>query len=377
MSDINDVHIGAPRYFFSPWVDFMTLGGGSLIVLTAIALLIPKEVNVYFIAFTLWMAHFINHPHFAHSYQIFYSNFPRKLVSAEYPFKLRLGYWFSGVAVPLILIIFFAANFFFGNSIILGLAINLMFFLVGWHYVKQGYGILMADAALKQIFFSSNERNILIANAYACWFATWVYANQVVRDKQFFNVHYYTFDAPVMLVYLLVAFFVFTSVLVVGMVGARLAAGKGIPFNGVVAYMVSLYMWLVFVGTNPLFIFIVPAFHSLQYLIVVWRYRINYAKAKKTSAASLKSLPFGRFFNSYIHYQMTIFTGSGLLLGYFGFWVIPYFLSDVVAFDRFIWGSSIFVVMCWVFINIHHYFIDSVMWRKTNKDLFQHLFSNR
>lgn len=377
MSDINDVHIEAPRYFFSPWVDFMTLGGGSLIVLTTIALLIPKEVNVYFIAFTLWMAHFINHPHFAHSYQIFYSNFLKKLLSAEYPFGLRLGYWFSGVAVPLILIIFFAANFFFGNNIVLGLAINLMFFLVGWHYVKQGYGILMADAALKKIFFSSNERNILIANAYACWFATWVYANQVVRDKQFFYVHYYTFDAPAMLVYLLVAFFVFTSVLVVGMVCARLAAGKGIPFNGVVAYMVSLYMWLVFVGTNPLFVFIVPAFHSLQYLIVVWRYRINYAKAKKTSAESLKSLPFGRFFNSYIHYQMTIFIGSGLLLGYFGFWGIPYFLSDVVAFDRFMWGSSIFVVMCWVFINVHHYFIDSVMWRKTNKDVFQHLFSNR
>lgn len=377
MSDINDTQIDNSRYFFSPWVDFMTLGGGSLIVLTAIGLLIPKEVNIYFIAFTLWLAHFINHPHFAHSYQIFYSNFSKKLLSVEYPLRLRLGYWVSGVAVPLTLIVFFAITFLSGNVIVLGLAINLMFFLVGWHYVKQGFGILMADAALKKCVFSSSERNILIVNAYACWFATWVYANQVVGDKQFFYVHYYTFDAPEILFYLLVAFFAFTSVLVVGMVCTRLAAGKGIPFNGLVAYLVSLYMWLVFVGINPLFVFIVPAFHSLQYLVVVWRYRINYAKAKNTSAESLGRLPFGKFFNSYIYYQMTIFIGSGLLLGYFGFWGIPYFLSDVVAFDSFIWGSSIFVVMFWVFINIHHYFIDSVMWKKTNKDVFQHLFSNR
>lgn len=377
MTDINDVHIEGPRYFFSPWVDFMALGGGSLIVLTAIALLIPEEVNVYFIAFTLWLAHFINHPHFAHSYQIFYSNFSKKLLSAEYPFKLRLGYLFAGIAIPLILIVFFTTNFFWGNDVVLGLAINLMFFLVGWHYVKQGYGILMADAVLKRKSFSNNERNILIVNAYACWFATWVYANQVVRDKQFFSVHYYTFEAPEILVYLLVAFFVVTSVLTIGMFCSRLVTGKEIPFNGVVAYLVSLYMWLVFIGTNPLFVFIVPAFHSLQYLVVVWRYRINYAKAKKISAESLNGLPFGRFFNSYIHYQMTIFIGSGLLLGYFGFWGIPFFLGDIVVFDRFIWGASVFVVMFWVFINVHHYFIDSVMWRKTNKDVFQYLFSNR
>lgn len=375
MNAVNVISSVKPRYFFSPWVDFMALGGGSLVALLAIAIFLPKAAHLHFIGFTLVLANFINHPHFAHSYQMFYSNYVGKLRNVDYAKSLRLGYLFAGVLVPSLLAVFFAVTYFSGNYVVMGLAVNLMAFLVGWHYVKQGYGILMADSVLKSSFFSLKEKNILLVNAYACWFFTWAYANQVVREKQLFNLYYYTFEAPDYLIYVLLAVFVITSLMVAYMLCSRLIQGKGLPFNGVVAYCVALYMWLVFININPLFIFIVPAFHSLQYLVVVWRYRINYAKSKQIEKNTLVKLPLGRFFKSYVHYQMTIFVFTGMLLGYFAFFGLPYFLGDVIDYDRLIWDSSVFIVIFWVFINVHHYFIDSVIWRKNNKDVFQHLFA--
>ncbi len=363
-------------YFFNPWVDFMSLGGGSIIVLLAIAIWMPRDADIYVAAFTLWLAHFINHPHFAHSYQIFYGCFFKKILSKELPLGLRVGYWFAGIVVPVLLSLFFGFTFLFGNYVVLGLAVNLMAFLVGWHYVKQGYGILMADSVLKKTFFSAREKNVFLVNAYICWFATWVYANQVVSEKQFFSLHYYTFEAPPFLVYFLVSTLCVSSVLIAALLLNRLISGKGFPFNGVVAYLVSLYLWIVCAGINPLFILIIPAFHSLQYLVVVWRYKINSARSQVVDRAKLCSLPFGRFFNSYVHYKVSIFTTSAVLLGYFGFWGVPFLLDDVIAYDRILWGTSVVIVTCWVFINVHHYFIDSVMWRKNNKDIQQHLFSH-
>ena len=37
-------------------------------------------------------------------------------------------------------------------------------------------------------------------------------------------------------------------------------------------------------------------------------------------------------------------------------------------------GGAIFFFMVWGMINIHHYFMDSVTWRKENKDVGRYLF---
>jgi len=60
---------------------------------------------------------------------------------------------------------------------------------------------------------------------------------------------------------------------------------KGIlPWNGIIAYLTTLYLWVIFVRVNPLVLAVVPTFHSLQYLAVVWRYQINAGSQPRTSA---------------------------------------------------------------------------------------------
>lgn len=65
-------------YLFSPIFDFLCLGGGSLFVLGIIALLVPASSTAIVAVTMMVLAHFVNNPHFAHSYQIFYSDFGTK-----------------------------------------------------------------------------------------------------------------------------------------------------------------------------------------------------------------------------------------------------------------------------------------------------------
>ena len=48
--------------------------------------------------------------------------------------------------------------------------------------------------------------------------------------------------------------------------------------------------------------------------------------------------------------------------------------SEVPRDSRYLHGPSLFLFVCWVTVNVHHYFMDSVMWRRDNPKVKQHLF---
>src|SRR5262249_36556371 len=79
--------IGARRaYVFGPVIDFLCLGGGSLIVCAALVLFLPQGLpQAQQAGLTALLVTAINQPHFAHSYQLFYANFRDKAFGAAYP----------------------------------------------------------------------------------------------------------------------------------------------------------------------------------------------------------------------------------------------------------------------------------------------------
>ena len=173
-------------YFFGPLTDFLYLGGGSLIVLGAIIIFLPQGISDPQIAsLMVVLMLLINQPHFAHSYQMFYRNFRNKAFG-QYARALRLRYILAGIIVPIALAIFLAVGTLIAlrtrNTQVLGYGFNLMFFLVGWHYVKQGYGILIVDSVQKSLVFSESEKRILRFNSYACWLLTWIGLNNTVAN---------------------------------------------------------------------------------------------------------------------------------------------------------------------------------------------------
>ena len=93
--------------------------------------------------------------------------------------------------VPAVLAVFFAAALAEGSVALLGLAANIMFFTVGWHYAKQGYGILMLDAARKGIRFGPAERRRLLWNTHLAWVVNWLVANDALAAKELWGITYY------------------------------------------------------------------------------------------------------------------------------------------------------------------------------------------
>lgn len=364
------------RYLFGPVVDFFCLGGVTLLVLPLLLLLPAAEYSLQVNTFMLFLANFINHPHFAHSYQLFYRGFRSKAFTSELGPAMQARYLFSGIAVPILLMAFFAYCILSGDVKLLGQGGNIMALFVGWHYVKQGYGMLMLDAVLKRNFFQEREKKILLVNSYAVWIAAWLSANAYVTSRELAGLQYYSFDfpEPIVLAAQLVA--LVTSLAAVWALYQHWRRSRGVLLNGIMAYAVSLYAWLLFVRFNPLWILVVPALHSLQYLIVVWRYEINFGKAQVEASGKAKAhSPLARLFGGGLGAHLALFAAGGLIFGFIGFWGLPMLLSWFVPYDQALFGSMLFIFVAWIFINVHHYFIDNVMWRRENPDTKQFLFS--
>ena len=351
----------APRAaLFHPIIDFLALGGGSLLILPALVL-VPDDAKPTLGLLSLVLVNIINHPHFAHSYQLFYRDFRNRLFGQKYSGLFFWRYINAGIVIPLVLLVFMAYSFLSDNGRMLGFAANLMFFLVGWHYVKQGYGIFIVDCVMQKNFLNHDEKRVLRYNAYAGWALSYMTVNTVMIDTEFLGLDYYAVEFPDPIVYAAAGVLALTSLRALLVIGKKWQAQRPFPINGLVAYTVSIYLWLL--GRfDPLMIFLIPAFHSLQYLLIVWRYEVNSADACDGCSPAK---------------HMILFVLSGMVLGFAGFFAVPLLLDANVDYDSQIFGGSAFMFMFWIFINVHHYFIDNVLWRGENPDTKRFLFAHQ
>jgi len=363
------------RFLFSPMLDFLCLGGSSLFLLPFLFLLPDADYRAPVATTMLLVAHLINHPHFAHSYQIFYRGFAAKAFRPDLGRVMQARYIFAGIVAPAILVGFCAFGILKGDARLLGYGGNIMALFVGWHYVKQGYGMLMVDAALKRRFFKDPEKKVFLANSYLVWVFAWLSVNQMISHNQLWGLQYYSFAIPQPIVTVAGLGAVASGLLSLWVLASRWRAGTGLPWNGVLAYAVSLYLWLLFVQVNPLWLLVVPALHSLQYLIVVWRYELNFERGREGAQEPLQVPLVERVFGRRYYASMTLFVVTGMLIGYLGFWGVPKLLDTFMPYDRSVFGGTMFLFVFWIFINVHHYFLDNVMWRRENPDTRKYLFS--
>lgn len=353
-----------PGYLFGPWMDFFCLGGATLLIIPWFGLL-PTDWKEYadVLVITTAVAHFINNPHFAHSYHLFYRDFTRRGFAAEYPREWRIRYLIAGIAVPLALIGFFLWCLLTKNARALGYSVNLMFFTVGWHYVKQGYGMLMLDSVLKRRFFTETEKRVLLWNAYAVWFLSWLLGNAMAYKSDYWGIAYYSFATPEPIMTAIEIITGLSSAAVLVMLARKWLATRVLPpINGLVGYTVALYLWLLY--RDPVLTLVFPALHSIQYMVVVWRYELNYQQAQ--TGGTRNPVRFGL--------RMALFYAIALGLGYVGFWLGPKWLATAAPSLIEGVGDYAFLLAAWIFINVHHYFLDSVVWRKGNPETGQYLF---
>ncbi|MEZ4872350.1 MAG: hypothetical protein R2827_08925 [Bdellovibrionales bacterium] len=307
------------------------------------------------------MSFIINSPHFLISYMHFYSDHRKKILTKK-------SWIFAGLGVPLLLVAWMGIAFIRADILQLSYLVNLMYFLVGWHYVKQVFGCMVITAQRSNYAIEPKLRRGIKLNLYGLWALTYFATNHTVHKYDFYSLKYATFSLPKELFY---ASYVFVGLslgyVLYLVVKQYVEQGRWMPVNTATPF-VAIYTWYIPAFYHPAFLLLVPAFHSLQYLlfsITFTKNRILDEKSRGESNAKTIRAKFIKNFGAYLV--------SAILLGALFFEFVPKSLDHF--FDTNLDSqSSTLIAACFVlFINIHHYFIDHVIWRGSLPEVRKYL----
>lgn len=306
-------------------------------------------------------AHVVNDPHFAVTYLLFYADVRARALGRAFPPLQRARYWLAGAVVPLALAAWAVLAVRAGSAPALGWLMELMFLLVGWHYVKQGFGVLAVLSAREGRPLGPPERRALLAHAYAGWAFAWSNPSAPSREVEEHGVVYRALAHPQGLELVAGAAFALSTAWALGALAARRRRGEALPLGPLAAFAVTVWALTIFTSIDPVFRYFVPAAHSIQYLFFVWLLTRNRARAEEGPPH------FGRS----VGVRVAARAAGALALGYLLFHGLPGFL-DAARGPRppapedlgpTPWAAALFAV-----VNIHHYFLDGVIWRRENAE---------
>lgn len=360
----------AKTSLISPLIDFAMVGGLSFFFILPVILMdITAPVAITAI---VALAYIINDPHFIHSYQLMYDNFLAKLRNRDTSLSIRLRFIFAGVIVPILFVAWFAFCMATQNIELLAYSGNLMILAVGWHYAKQGYGILIVLSLLKKIYYTPWQKRALLINAYVVWMTTWLLLNSRLGTITIADVTIKGITVPPYVLSLALSVTIFTTLAAIGALAQSFHTTKRLAVNGVIGYF-SAYLWMFLRSTNIVLYALIPVFHSLQYLPFVWTYKLNQSRhtaGTQNFPKSIKEVILAPTFSIFRRFIIT-----GLVISVSVFHLIPWVLDKTIPYNQEVFGTQVFLFMIVILINVHHYLIDNVIWRGENKDVRMYLFN--
>ncbi len=344
--------------------EFVLLGGATLFALPLSWFarqgfgLDAAELAVGFTAF--YGAHLINDPHFAVTYLLFYREVRRRAFGDAFAKAQRVRYLLAGFAAPLALGAWLVAAIASGAPSRLGQLMEAMFFLVGWHYVKQGFGMLNVVSARRGLRYSANERRVLLLHCFSAWAFAWANPSVSAFDVEEKGLVYRALPHPLLLEALAGVVLLASSVALGVMLVRKWRREGRLGLYPLTAFLVTIWLWTIFTSIDPLLVYVIPALHSVQYLYFVWLLRRNQA-----SAAEVELGP-------PVRERMLLFAAGALALGALQFHLLPELLDSA----RFLipkhapaeLGATPWFAALFAFVNIHHYLMDAVIWRRENPE---------
>ena len=349
-------------------LEFLLVGGGTIvlfpfaIVLRKVLGLDDAEFTVGFLTF--YGAYVINDPHFAVTYFLFYKDVRRRAFGIDRDWAQRARYLVAGFVVPVVLAIWAVASIARRSGQTLGWMIQLMFLLVGWHYVKQGFGVLTVLSARRGVRVSDRERRAVLAHCYAGWAFAW--ANPATPAGKFEEkgVVYGALAHPRWLEVVTGCVLALSTVaLVIVLLTERRRLSRTLPLAPLTGLLITIWSWTIYSSIDPVMRYLVPALHSVQYLYFVWLMKRNEAKESEGPPT------FGRP----VAVRLGFLAISALALGWLLFRGAPAYLDGIFVAPRRdgvtdSLGETPFFAALFVVVSIHHYVMDSAIWRRDNPD---------
>ena len=330
----------------SPVVDLLCVGGLSLIVLVPLLLSGRSDLVLIGAGAQAWIATAINMPHFMASYRLVYRS--RESI---------LRHKWASIYVPSILAVYILVAVWEAQSspVFVVILVSVSSAYLAWHYTGQVWGMMASYAYLDGRSFEKNERFLIRTGLriLLAWHVTWFLYTQL-RDPSPVRPFYVVISAGTVVAFALG---------LIGLVKMRRRTGKLPPPRALVAWL-SLFVWYAVMARDPKAIFWIQIAHALQYLAFPIRVELNRTRADSARSAARVGLHMAAY-------------GAGLIaVSYLVAQVVPGRAMDAVAN---IFGEEpgrVTPVLLLLFINIHHYFTDGVIWKISNPEVRKELFAH-
>ncbi len=330
----------------SPVVDFLCVGGLSLLVMVPLLLTGRTDLVLIGAGAQAWLATLINMPHFMASYRLVYSS--RAMI---------LKHKWAAIYLPAIMLVYIAVAIWQAQTsqwlVIVLITVSSVY--LAWHYTGQVWGMMASFALLGGRSFDRTER-ILIRTSLRIlltWHLAWFLYTQLRDPSRVEWVYQVASGATVIAV----------ALGVTGLVRMRGRTGQAPPLLAIVAW-VALFVWYAVMARDPKALFWVQIAHAIQYLAFPVRMELNQSAAAPKASASRTAT------------HMALY-GIGLLaVSVIVGQVVPVSLMGVIG-DVF--GEEpgrAAPILILMFINIHHYFTDGVLWKISNPDVRKQLFAH-
>jgi hypothetical protein len=226
---------------------------------------------------------------------------------------------------------------------------------LAWHYTGQVWGMMASYAYLEGTAFDTTERRLIRTSLriLLAWHVTWFLYTQL-RDRSVVRPAYLLISAGT-----LVAF----ALGLAGLLRMRRRTGKVPPARALVAW-VALFVWYAVLARDPKAIFWIQIAHALQYLAFPIRVEIN-------RSASAPEQPAAR-----LAWHMALYGAGLVVVSYLVAQVVPGTAMSAVADVFGEQPSRVTPILILMFINIHHYFTDGVIWHISNPEVRKELFAH-
>jgi len=349
----------------TPFVDALCVGGASVLValvVLALDLRTPPQVTLLMIL----TGFAINVPHFLASYRLLYGSVER-----------RLQYRGVSVYMPLVLLLFmlFALSMYPTNQLFLGAMVGAGSVLLAWHYTGQAWGMMASFAYIEGRTFTPLERRLTRANLYVLlsWHLVWavVISRAMFQDARA--------DAWLLSASMAQGLYQFVSVAALASsllgltaLGLQWRRTGRPPTARMVLPWLAIHMWYVLLYRDPAAIFWAQNAHALQYLIFPMRVEMNRTRddAPRKRQGALGG-------------HMAWYYVGTALLGLLVMQIIPEgvqvgfsFLGKTQYGSPSPFQSGPIQLAVVAFINVHHYFIDNVIWKIRNPAVRHSLFGH-
>jgi hypothetical protein len=353
----------------SPWLEFLVVGGATFLLFPlswGLQRAFGSDPVLLAAGFlTFHAAYVLNDPHFAVTYLLFYRDLRTRLLSRELPGAQRLRYGLAGFAVPGVLLSWAALALILHSAAALGGLIQLMFLLVGWHYVKQGFGVLSVLSARRGVSLTASERQLLLWHCYAAWAFAWANPSMPAAEFEEKGVVYWGVAHPRWLE-LTTGAVLAASTLALGALLLRnwRRERRALPLAPLASFLATIWSWTIYSRVDPMVQYLIPALHSLQYCYFVWLMQGNRALSEEGPPL------FGRSAST----RLGMLAVSALGLGWLLLRAGPTLLDELfvprlqrgAVPDAL--GTTPYFAAFFALVNIHHYCMDHVIWRRENPE---------